>query len=75
MLVAKLTNGVILLGLDAENIRRLCAGQPILKSLAQFGGTDDVAIVYGETLDALEKDLERVFGPLPDAQPNPHLDG
>ena len=74
MIVAKTNNGIMILGIDAENVRRLKAGQPILKSLAQFGGTDDVLIVYGETLDDVQRQLERAMGPLPVAQPHPHLD-
>jgi hypothetical protein len=59
MLIARTSNGVMILGIDAENVRRLKAGQPILKSLAQFGGKDDIVIVYGETLADVQRELEK----------------
>lgn len=65
MLIAHAASGLMILGLDAENVKRLKEGQPILKSLAQFGGTDDILIVYGETLDDVRKQLEKAFGALP----------
>lgn len=67
---ARLSNGVFVLGIDAENVRRLKKGQPILVSLAQQGGTDDVMIMYGETLDDICRELEAATGrPLPDPTP------
>ena len=74
MLIARTSNGVMILGIDAENVKRLKAGRPILKSLAQFGGKDDVLIVYGDTLDDVQRELEKAIGPLPQAQSHPHLD-
>jgi len=65
MIIARASNGVMILGIDAENVKRLKEGKPILKALAQFGGTDDVLIVYGDTLDDVQKQLEKAFGPLP----------
>jgi hypothetical protein len=74
MLIARMSNGVMVLGIDAENVKRLKEGKPILKSLGQFGGTDDVLIMYGDTLDDVEAELAKQLGPLPAAQPHPHLD-
>lgn len=74
MLIAHASNGMMILGIDAENVKRLKEGRPILKSLAQFGGTDDILIIYGETLDDVQRQLESVMGPLPAPTPNPHLD-
>ena len=71
MIVARLSSGVFILGLDDENIKRLTSGQPILKSLAQFGGTDDVAIVHGKTLGEIQEQLEEHFGSMPDPQKLP----
>ena len=62
MLRARTSNGVFILGIDAENVRRLQAGKPILVSLAELGGTDDVMIFYGETLDDIQRELEQVMG-------------
>lgn len=35
VLIAHRTDGLMILGIDAENVRRLKAGQPILKALSQ----------------------------------------
>jgi len=72
MLRARASNGVFILGLDAENVRNLKDGQPILLSLAELGGKDDIMIVYGETLEAIKKDLEAASGaPIPPSTPLP----
>lgn len=72
MLRARLSNGVFVLGLDAENVRRLQAGEPILVSLAQLGGNDDVMVCAGETLADVQRDLETLIGrKLPEAIPLP----
>lgn len=70
MIRARASNGVFILGIDAENVKRLKDGKPILVSLAELGGTDDVLIMYGDTLDAIKAELESATGePLPDATP------
>jgi len=67
MLRGRLSNGAFILGLDAENVRRLTTGHPILVSLAELGGTDDVIIMYGNTLNDIERDIEATTGqPLPE---------
>lgn len=68
MLKARLSNGVFILGLDAENIKRLKEGKPVMVSLAALGGTDDVAIMYGETLADIQAELESASG---ETLPNP----
>lgn len=75
MLIARRDDGLIILGLDAENVRRLKRGKPILKALAQFGGHDDVLIIYGDTLADIQRELEKAFGPLPPAKTTPLLNG
>jgi hypothetical protein len=66
MIRARLSNGVFLLGIDSENVKRLKEGKPIVLSLAELGGTDDVMIVYGETLKDIVEALEAATGqPLP----------
>ena len=71
MLIAHRTDGLMILGIDAENVRRLKEGQPILKALSQFGGTDDVLIVYGDTIEDVKAQLEKAMGPLPAAETLP----
>ncbi len=69
MLRARLSTGVFVLGLDAVDIRRLMMGQPARVKLAPVGGTDDLCIVYGETIDDIKHDLETASGiPLPPEQ-------
>lgn len=69
MLRARLSSGVFVLGLDAENVKRLLDGQPILVALAELGGKDDVLIMAGETLDKVKADLEKAIGhELPEPQ-------
>lgn len=71
MLIARASNGMMILGIDAENVKRLKEGKPILKALSQFGGKDDVLIVYGDTLDDVQRTLEETMGPLPKPLPLP----
>ena len=69
MLRARTTDGTAILGLDAENVRRLQAGQPIQVNLEQMGGAQTVLIVYGQTVHDIARDLEQASGaPLPPAQ-------
>lgn len=68
MIKARLSNGVFILGIDAENVKRLVSGRPIMVSLAALGGSDDVAIMYGETLADIQKELESASG---EALPHP----
>lgn len=66
MLRARMNDGTFILGIDAENVRRLRRGQPIVVCLAELGGTDDVLIMYGDTLQDIQSELERASGrPLP----------
>lgn len=70
MLRARASNGVFILGLDAENVKRLKEGKPILLSLAGMGGNDDIMIMYGETLEEIKQELESASGkPLPPETP------
>lgn len=62
MLRARASNGTFILGIDAENVKRLKEGRPILVSLAELGGSDDVLIVYGETLQDIARELEEASG-------------
>lgn len=72
MIRARLSNGTYLMGLDAENVRRLQSGQPIEIDLTLLGGTDKVVLVYGETMQAIVDELEEASGQkLPTAQPMP----
>lgn len=70
MLRARLSNGAFILGIDAENVKRLKDGKPIMVSLAEMGGSDDVCIMYGDTLQSIAAELERASGEaLPKATP------
>lgn len=70
MLRARLSDGSFILGLDAENLKRLQAGQPIWADLTRQGGSDRVMIVYGNTLQDIARELEEAAGePLPPPTP------
>jgi len=64
MLKARASNGVFILGIDAGNMARLKAGRPIMVSLAEMGGADDVLLVYGETAESILVELQSATGPL-----------
>jgi hypothetical protein len=65
VIVARLSNGAFLLGVDAKNIELLKAGKPIVKRLEEFGGKDIVYIMYGDDLDNIKAQIEAVFGKIP----------
>ena len=58
MLKAKITDGPYIFGLDAENIKRLTSGQPILIKMEEIGGVGEIMIIYGETLSDIKNELE-----------------
>lgn len=52
----------LLLGIDAENVRRLQSGQPIHVHKAEVDNGEDIAavvIVYGDTLQDIVNDMKR----------------
>lgn len=70
MIRATLTDGRFLFGIDAENVRRLKAGKPLVLDLTLIGGTDTVLVMYGETAGDIMRELEGATGgPLPPAMP------
>ena len=72
MLRMRLSNGDFMFGIDAENVRRLKDGKPIVIDLKPMGGTDKLYIMYGETMEEIACEIERGIGhPLPPAQPWP----
>lgn len=64
---------LLILGLDQTNVERLKSGQPVLVE-GGLMGLDvpiDVAIMYGETLDNVAKDLREMgFSSIPDPLPS-----
>jgi len=76
MIHARLSNGDFLFGIDAENVRRLRNGHPIVVDLTLMGGTDRFLIMYGETMQHVADELERMTGQkLPPVQPMPREGG
>jgi hypothetical protein len=70
MIRARLNNGHFVMGIDAENVRRLKDGKPILIDLKAMGGTDVVVLMYGNTMSDIVRELEKANGaPLPPVQP------
>lgn len=61
-----------ILGIDAENVKRLRKGEPIIVALDDLGagvgprtpelGPIDVVICFGETLDDITRELEGLIG-------------
>lgn len=51
------------IGITAENVERLKAGQPIHLNGANIGINLDILILYGETYEALQRDLSPGIGP------------
>ncbi len=62
MLRIRMSDGLFVFGLDAENIRRLTSGQPIHIELEKLGGTDRILIMAGETLADVAKEIEQATG-------------
>jgi len=56
MIKAKINNNVIL-GIDAENVKRLKQGKPILVKGEEVGSKENILIVYGNTLSDIQKEL------------------
>lgn len=57
-IVARLTNGHFVIGLEAENIKRIKEDKPFFKRLADYGGPDvTIYLVYGETRDDIVRKL------------------
>jgi len=76
MIRAKLWDGSFLMGIDAENVRRLREGELLEIDLTLTGGTDIVRIAYGDTLQDVMHQLEEATGqPLPPAMPMPDEGG
>lgn len=72
---ARLSTGTFVIGIDAENIRRMKAGEPMYIDLTVLGGKDSFLLMVGDTLADVKTQLESSFGDLPppmaDPQPGP----
>jgi hypothetical protein len=76
MIRARLSNGCFLMGVDAENVKRLTNGMPLVIDLIPLGGVDKVMILYGETAHDIMAQLEAANGgPLPPPQSAYDVDG
>lgn len=72
MIRARTSDGTFIMGLDAENIRRLQGGEPIYIDLTLLGGHDRIMLMFGKTLQEIVEELKEATGaPLPPAQPYP----
>jgi hypothetical protein len=69
MIIARLTNGAFIVGIDDANLNHMDAGRPMVIDLAKHGGADRVYLLHGKTLEEVRKVLQDTFGDLPDAQP------
>ena len=58
MIKVRMSSGSVLLGITAENVERLLAGQPILLNLKDIGlPSQQIAIIYGPTIADLMDQL------------------
>lgn len=71
MLIARLSDGSFIIGIDANNIRKLREGKPMVVDLFSLGGTDRFMLAYGETLGDIIKELKDAGMELPPAQALP----
>jgi len=66
MLVARVlthdNRNILLLGLSAENRRRLVLGSPIELNLGELDGTTKLVIFAGETEDTMQAELISLIG-------------
>jgi hypothetical protein len=69
MIRARLSNGVFLLGVDAQNMQRLMNGKPLYVDLSAIGGHDTFVLMYGKTLADVMRELETMGFDIPPAQP------
>lgn len=53
---------IIVLGIDAENVKRLKDGKPIHVKGTDIDTDSDIYIVYGHTLDDIAKWLQLLLG-------------
>lgn len=60
------SGNLLILGLDAENIKRLQGGQPIVFDGRPFNAPMDISIVVGTTLDDVRSDLRLIGIDLPE---------
>lgn len=65
MITAKLSNGALVIGIEARNVEHLKAGHPFHLHGSQVGGFDGVTellIVYGDTLKQVYDQLNEASG-------------
>jgi hypothetical protein len=75
MLKMTYTNGAgvktLLIGLSAENIRRMGEGKPIHTALKDMGWQDcELIVITGDTEDSIMENLERAGLPISSAKIN-----
>jgi uncharacterized radical SAM superfamily protein len=76
MIRARCTTGEFILGIDANNVRKLKEGDAMVVDLSLMGGTDTVMVIYGETMSDVLRDLEKMQGgKLPPVMPMPATKG
>jgi hypothetical protein len=72
MIVAKLSDGRFIVGIDSRNLELLKKERPLRLDMTDYGGSDCILVVYKDTLNEVKKILEQATGsPLPPAQPHP----
>lgn len=62
MLRAKSSNGVIILGLDNEDIKLLRGGYPLLAEAKEMGCENEIVVMYGANFAHIKAVLETASG-------------
>lgn len=69
MLHLHTATGLLILGIDDENVKRLKHGKPLMVDLSNYGPTTKVIVMHGRTMDDVRQELEKLVGPLPPVSP------
>jgi hypothetical protein len=75
MLHVHTVTGLLIIGIDNENVKRMKDGKPLVIDLSNYGPTTKVMVMHGRTMDDVRQELEKLLGPLPPASPIGHMPG
>jgi hypothetical protein len=69
MLHVHTVTGLLVIGIDDENVNRLKDGKPLVIDMSNYGPTSKVIVMHGRTMGDVRQELEKALGPLPPASP------
>jgi hypothetical protein len=62
MVILHMRDGRWVVGFDANNLRLMQAGKPMVIDFAKYGGEGMLYLMYGDTVEAITADLQRLTG-------------